>query len=155
MVSTELLRRYPFFNVFPETQLKAIAMVAQEVTYEIGQALYEIDKPADKLFLMLSGCVEHYFVVLDSPDPAIRKEYYLSDINAGDIFGLSSLIEPYRHTTTARATAISRVIQIESSSINTLGELDPKLGYLIMYQVAKAVAEKLESTRVQLAATRA
>lgn len=154
-MTLELLRSYPFFRVFADTHLKAMAMVAEEVTYEVGDALYEIDKPANKLFLLLSGCVEHYFIVLDSPNPAIRKEYYLSDINPGDIFGLSSMLEPYRHTTTARATAPSQVIQIQSSSITTLGELDPKLGYLIMHQVAKTVLEKLESTRVQLAATRA
>ena len=155
MVTPELLRSHPFFRVFADTHLKAIAMVAEEVTVEVGDALYEIDKPAEKLFLLLSGCIEHYFTVLDSPNPAIRKEYYLSDINPGEIFGLSSMIEPFRHTTTARATMPSQVIQIQSSSITTLGELDPKLGYLMMRQLAKTVMEKLESTRVQLAATRA
>jgi CRP/FNR family cyclic AMP-dependent transcriptional regulator len=107
------------------------------------------------LFVLISGNVEHYFVIVDSPNPAIRKEFYLSDINPGDTFGLSSLVEPFRHTTTARATTSSRVIQIEASSLRTLGELDARLGYVIMYQVAKAVSEKLEATRVQLAATRA
>lgn len=155
MVTPELLRRYPFFHVFADTHLKAMAMVAEEVTYGVGETLYEIDKPAEKLFLLLNGCIEHYFIVIDSPNPAIRKEYYLSDINPGEIFGLSSMLEPYRHTTTARATALSRVIQIPSSSITTLGELDPKLGYLLMHQVAKTALEKLEATRVQLAATRA
>jgi CRP-like cAMP-binding protein len=105
--------------------------------------------------LLLSGCVEQFFIVLDSPNPAIRKEYYLSDINPGDIFGLSSMIEPFRHTTTARATLPSQAIEIQSGSITTLCELDSKLGYEIMQQLAKTVMEKLESTRVQLAATRA
>jgi CRP/FNR family cyclic AMP-dependent transcriptional regulator len=155
VVSPELLRRYPFFSVFEDTPLKAIAMVAEDVTFEPDQSLYEIDKLADKLFVLISGNVEHYFVIVDSPNPAIRKEFYLSDINPGDTFGLSSLVEPFRHTTTARATTSSRVIQIEASSLRTLGELDARLGYVIMYQVAKAVSEKLEATRVQLAATRA
>lgn len=155
MVSPELLRRYPFFGVFAETPLKAIAMVADEVIYDAGESLYEIDLDADKLFLLIDGSVEHYFIVADSLNPASRKEFYLSDINPGDVFGLSSMIEPYRHTTSARATGHSRVVRIETASLRTLGELDPKLGYVIMVQVAKAISEKLESTRVQLAATRA
>lgn len=155
MVTPELLHSHPFFSVFAENHLKAIALVAEEKKVEVGEALYEIDKPADKLFLLLSGCVEHYFIVLDSPNPAIRKEYYLSDINPGDIFGLSSMLEPFRHTTTARATLPSQVIEIQSASITTLCELDSKLGYEIMRQLAKTVMEKLEATRVQLAATRA
>ncbi len=112
MVTPELLRSYPFFRVFADTHLKAIAMVAKEISCEVGDALYEIDRPADKLLLLLSGCVEHYFITIDSPNPAIRKEYYLSDINPGDIFGLSSMLQPYRHTTTARATMPSQVIEI-------------------------------------------
>jgi CRP-like cAMP-binding protein len=155
MVSPELLRRYPFFGVLEETPLKAIAMVADEVTYETGETLYEIDKDADTLFLLIEGDVEHFFIVGDSRNPSVRKEFYLSDINPGDVFGLSSLIEPYRHTTTARAMGPSRVIKIVTASLRTLGELDPKLGYVFMRQLTKTLSEKLEATRVQLAATRA
>jgi CRP/FNR family transcriptional regulator, cyclic AMP receptor protein len=155
MVSPDLLRRYPFFSVLEETPLKAISLVANEVTYQPGDALYEIDKPANKLFILIEGSVNHYFVIVDSPDPSIRKEFYLSDITPGELFGLSSMIEPFRHTTTARSTRSSRVIEIEVASLNTLSELDPRLGYKVMHQVAKAILEKLEATRIQLAATRA
>jgi CRP/FNR family transcriptional regulator, cyclic AMP receptor protein len=155
MVSPELLRRYPFFAVFSDTPLKAIANVAEEVTYEPGENLYEIDKPAEQLFLLIKGSVEHYFIIVDSPNPSIRKEFYLSDINPGDVLALSSLIEPFRHTTTARAATQSTLIRIQASSILNLGELDPKLGYVVMHQAAKSLLEKLEATRVQLAATRA
>lgn len=154
MVSPDLLRRYPFFSVLEETPLKAIALVANEVTYNPGQTLYEIDKAADKLYILVEGSVNHYFAIVDSPDPSIRKEFYLSDITPGELFGLSSMIEPFRHTTTARATRASRVIEIEVASLNTLSELDPKLGYKVMHQVAKAILEKLEATRIQLASTR-
>ena len=155
MVSPEQLRRYPFFMGLDQTHLKAIAMVADEVTFQKGDSLYETDKDADALFVLVDGIVEHYFTVVNSADPKARKEFYLSDITPGEVFGLSSMIEPYRHTSTARCAREGHAIRIQTASLHTLGELDPKFGYSFMYQLARTLTERLEQTRVQLAAARA
>ncbi len=155
MYSPEQLRRFPFFVPFDTTHLKAIALVSEEFTFHKDDILYEIDMPANYLFVLVDGTVEHAFTLVKSHDPKIRKEFYLSDINPGEIFGLSSVIEPYMHTTTARCTSDGHVLRIQIAGLRTLGELDPKFGYSFMYQVAKAMSEKLEAARVQLAASRA
>lgn len=155
MVSLDQLRRYPFFTGLDNTQIKAVAMVADEITFAKGDSLYEIDKAADALFVLVDGIVEHYFIVVNSADPKLRKEFYLSDITPGEVFGLSSMIEPYKHTTTARCAREGHAIRIQTASLLTLGELDSKFGYSFMYQVARSLSDKLESTRVQLAASRA
>jgi CRP-like cAMP-binding protein len=155
MISPELLRRYPFFGVLDDTPLKAVAMVADEFFFEKGDTLYEIDRPAEYLYVLIEGSVEHYFIVLDSIDARVRKEFYLSDINPGEVFALSAMVEPYRHTTTARCTSEGRVIRINTTSLRTLAKLDPKFGASLMTQVARSLYEKLESARVQLAAARA
>ncbi len=155
MVSTEQLRRYPFFTGLDNTHLKAIAMVADEIAFQKDESLYESDKDADALFVLVDGIVEHYFSVVNSPDPKLRKEFYLSDITPGEVFGLSSMIEPYKHTTTARCAREGHAIRIQTASLLTLGELDSKFAYSFMYQVARSLSDKLESTRVQLAASRA
>jgi len=155
MVSPEQLRRYPFFTGLDNTHLKAIAMVADEIAFQKGESLYESDKDADALFVLVDGIVEHYFSVVNSPDPKLRKEFYLSDITPGEVFGLSSMIEPYKHTTTARCAREGHAIRIQTASLLTLGELDSKFAYSFMYQVARSLSDKLESTRVQLAASRA
>ncbi len=41
MISPELLRRYPFFGFLGDAQLKAIAMIAEESTYEKDQPIFE------------------------------------------------------------------------------------------------------------------
>ena len=155
MVAPEQLRRYPFFMGLDNTHLKAIAMVADEIAFQKGESLYESDKDADALFVLVDGIVEHYFSVVNSPDPKLRKEFYLSDITPGEVFGLSSMIEPYKHTTTARCAREGHAIRIQTASLLTLGELDSKFAYSFMYQVARSLSDKLESTRVQLAASRA
>jgi hypothetical protein len=41
MISPELLRRYPFFGLLTEAQLKAIAMIAQETNFTDGTQIFK------------------------------------------------------------------------------------------------------------------
>ena len=52
MISPELLRRYPFFGPLNDTQLKAIAMIADEVTIEKGVTLFKEKEPAVAMYLL-------------------------------------------------------------------------------------------------------
>ncbi len=53
MVSPEILRRYPFFGTLSDTQIKAIAMIAEEKTFEKGTVICEEGKPATAFYLLL------------------------------------------------------------------------------------------------------
>jgi CRP-like cAMP-binding protein len=155
MVSPELLRRFQFFGFMNDSELKAVAMIAEEVVFERGQALFAIGQPAEALYLLMDGSVELHYVVTDEFDPQLRKEFYLSDISPGEMCGISALIEPHQYTSSARAAGLSRAIRIESAALRALCEVDPKLAYGLMRQAAKVAVERLHDTRVQLAAARA
>jgi CRP-like cAMP-binding protein len=155
MVSPELLRRYPFFSFLDDAELKAVAMIAEELTLEDGESLFEIEQPAEALYLLMDGTIELYYVIADDYDPASRKEFYISDINPGEICGISALIEPHQYTSTARAASLSHLIKLESVGLRAVCEVDPRLAYNLMRQVARAALERLHATRVQLIAARA
>jgi CRP-like cAMP-binding protein len=155
MVSPELLRRFKFFGFMTDGQLKAVAMIAEEAVVEQGEMLFAIGEPARALYLLTDGGVELNYVVTDEFDPQLRKEFYLSDISPGEMCGISALIEPYQYTSSARAASRSRVIRIDSSALQALCEVDPKLAYGLMRQTARVAVERLHDTRVQLAAARA
>jgi CRP-like cAMP-binding protein len=150
MISPELLRRYPFFGFMGDTQLKAIAMIAEESTYEKGQTIFDANQAANTLYFLEDGSASNYFVVKDNDKPI--KELYIGDINPGDIFGISALIEPYIYTAAMRAEKTCRVIKIEASALRALCEVDLKLSCGLQRAVAKATMERLHSTRVQLVA---
>ncbi len=155
MVSPELLRRYPFFGFLNDAQLKAVAMIAEEITVEPGKLILEVGKPAEALYFLIEGSAELYYVVEDHYDPAVRKELYISHINPGEIFGISALIEPYQYTGTIRTVSVCRVLEIASAALRALCEVDLTMAHGLMRQTAKAAMERLEDTRVQLAAERA
>ncbi len=155
MISPELLRRFPFFGFLDETQLKAVAMLSEEVEYDRAAVIFETDQAAAALYVMVEGSIDLNYKVVDRDDPQIVKEFFISDLNPGDIFGLSALLEPFKHTMTAKVHAPSTVIRIEASGLRALSELDAKLQAGLMKATALAAMERLHDTRVQLAAARA
>ncbi len=155
MISPELLRRYPFFSHLDEASLKAIAMLASEVSYVSEQRIFEADQPADGLFILLEGGVDLQYVVLNPNKPGERREFFVGEVNTGEAFGISGLIEPYCYTTAAVANAPTRAIRIEAEGLRTLCNSDVKVAAVIMRNVAKAAMGRLHDTRVNLAAIRA
>jgi CRP-like cAMP-binding protein len=152
MISPELLRRYPFFGPFNDAQLRAIAMIAEENTAGQGQVLFEECAPANKLYLLLVGSVDLYYKSEEEYHPTTKKEFLVGEINPGEIFAVSALIHPYIFSATARTSQPCRLLEIDASEMRKLMDDEPRMGYVAMQQITKAVAERLAYTRVQLAA---
>ena len=154
MISPELIRRYPFFAGLDDAQLKAIAMIADEFDYPTGATLFENDQAATALYLLLTGNVELHYVVTDRAEPRRRKEFYVSDINPGEIIGISALVEPHRYTATARVASPSCVLKIDAAALRALCDGNPQTAANLMRQIAKVAMGRLHDTRVQLVAAR-
>jgi CRP/FNR family cyclic AMP-dependent transcriptional regulator len=152
MISPEILRRFPFFSFMDDAQLKAVAMIAEEKDYKIGDSVFNADTPAASLFFLREGSVAYYYIVTSEHDPYYKHEYFISDLNPGEIFGISALIEPYIYTAAVRADQPCKIIKIEASALRALCEVDPKLSSRLMHALAKAALERLQHTRVQLIA---
>ncbi len=154
MVSPELLRRFSFFGFLDDPRLKAVAMIAKEVTFSQGDTIIETDTPAESLYFLVEGSAELDYVVTDEHGLDLHKELFISDLNPGEIFGISALIDPYLYTGTMRATGTCRAIRIDATALRALCEVDMQMACGLMRQVAKAAMERLRDTRLQLAAAR-
>ena len=155
MISPELLRRYPFFSFLDDSQRKAIAMIAEEVSCEDGATIFEEGEPATALYLLLEGSVDLSFTPHADSGGPLREKILVGEINPGEPFSLSALIEPHLLTATAHASRACRLLKIDGSALRALCEVDNRMGYALMRQMAKALLERLHFTRLQLAAVRA
>ena len=95
-------------------------------------------------FVVTGGRLAHLHV------PGLEQ----GDVAAGELLTLSALLEPYKVTTTARAEEPSRLISIDAAGLRAMCEVDARLGYTLMRHLAQAIKERLDYTRVQLAAAR-
>ena len=151
MISPELLRRYPFFGPFSDQEQKEIAMMADEMDAVEGTVLFENEQDADILYLLITGGVDLYDVSVDEFEPSLRKEFFVGEIDPGEILSISAVIEPYKVTATAKINAPSPLVKIDAHRLRAFADKDPKFGFKLMHQVAKLSLERLAETRVMLA----
>jgi CRP/FNR family transcriptional regulator, cyclic AMP receptor protein len=152
MISPELLRRYPFFTSLNEDQLKAIAMIAQEKTYLKDTLLIKENTPANKLVLLLEGDVD---LIYSGGGEGAVVNALVGSIAPGEVYGVSSLIEPFTFISSARATVPVKVVEVDGVALRALMDVDAKLAFALMRNIAQAVLERLKYTQVELAAARA
>jgi CRP-like cAMP-binding protein len=149
LVSPELLRRHRFFGGLRDDELTAIAMIAEECNYPDGGVVFREGEQATRLYILTAGAIDLVYEIHrgDGVDTS-----YVGSIHAGEPFGLSAFVDPYALTATARAHGSARTIAIDAAGLRALSEVDCRLGYTIMRQVAIALAERLGFARTQLAA---
>ncbi|MDX1665159.1 MAG: cyclic nucleotide-binding domain-containing protein [Candidatus Promineifilaceae bacterium] len=152
MISPETLRRYPFFNFMTPDQLREIAVITEEVEADADSTIFEMGAPADALYFVQEGGVDLIYVVSDTLKTRITQEFRIGSINAGEILGISALVEPHELTAAAETTAHSRLLRIDAPALRRLIEKDPALAYRLQQRVSRALMERLQATRVELLA---
>jgi CRP-like cAMP-binding protein len=152
MISPEFFRRFSFFSFMNDAQLKALAMISEEVTLEINETILEAGQKANLLYILIDGSVSNYCVVSDSNYQGYYKEFFVTEINPGEIFGFSALIEPYEYTATARVSKPGRAIKINARPLRALCEADALLGYNLMREMTRVAVDRLNDTHILLAA---
>jgi CRP-like cAMP-binding protein len=148
MVSPELLRRYPFFANLSDTQLKEIAMLAEEESFAKGDNILQENQPALYLCLLLEGSAD----LIYASRGAQNKEFTIGQVNSGEIFGMSALIMPHQLTATVRSSTPGRLLKIHATKLRELCDNDCSMGYILVSHIAQVAMERLYYTRVQLAA---
>jgi CRP/FNR family cyclic AMP-dependent transcriptional regulator len=152
MVSIELLRRYQFFANFTDDQLKAISMIAEIETHPKGSLIARENSAATKLYLLLEGDID--LIYSGGGEGAIVNSL-VGSIAPGEVFGVSSLIEPYQFISSTRTASKARVISIDAIALRAMAEIDPKMGFALLRKVSSAVLERLKFTQLELAVARA
>jgi len=152
MISPEVLRRYPIFAGLTDAQLNAVAMLASEKIYPNGATIFNECEEANRLYVIREGSVDLYYRSQDEFNPATIKEFFVGEINQGEPFGTSAIIDPFELNATARTSKESRLIEIDAIGLRSLMAQDNDLGNKFLLQVIKSLKERVMSLRVQLAA---
>lgn len=149
MISPERLRRFPHCAGAPDDLLKKVAMLAEEVSFESGQHLFEEGNPATHLMFLESGNVDIIYILGDN------RQVVVDTLSAaGDILAWSALLEPHRLTGSGVARSPVKVVRIDGPGLRQICVENPAYGFVMMTEVAKTLRDRLGSTRIQLAAAR-
>jgi CRP/FNR family cyclic AMP-dependent transcriptional regulator len=145
MISPEVLRSHPYFAGISDESLKQLAMIAEEKKYPANTRIINEGDPASHMLLIVKGEV-HIQYLLGNGE--LRT---VDTLGKGDVLGWSALIEPYKmsaHCTTVKDTEL---VGLDAVKLRQMCEKDSLLGFRLTTHIAKLLAHRLESARVQLA----
>jgi CRP/FNR family transcriptional activator FtrB len=151
MIAPEMLQKASFFDFLTPTQQQAIALISKEKTYQSGDYIFREKDRAQFLCILVQGKVDLFFTVEVEYHPELRKELFFHVIGPGELFGISALIEPHILTSSARASELCQVIQIDMDGLLALCEQNERFGLNLMDQVARTTIERVNAARLQLA----
>jgi CRP-like cAMP-binding protein len=105
MISPEQLRRFPFFGGLTAGELSGIAMIAEEVRFPDGAIIFRDGEVATKLYVLVSGAIDLVYHIERNDGVEIS---FVGSLAAGEPFGVSAFVEPYRLMATGRPMALFR-----------------------------------------------
>ncbi len=149
MVDPEIIRRFANFSDFTDDEIKAMSILANEEHYDPGQFIFYEGEEADKMYLLLQGHVE---MMMNTDEMGARREVVMT-IQPNEIFGWSSLVEPYKLTSSARCATSVRAVAIAAPGLRALRAVSCAVGFRLMQRACQASSARLSATRVQLLST--
>jgi CRP-like cAMP-binding protein len=125
-------------------------MIAEDVNVAKGAVVFKAGAPADALYMLIDGSI-----ALSIPGGGLggpHQEIHVSEINPGEPFGISSVLEDQTYSASAQATSATRLLKMDAAELRKLFDADCNLGYCMMRQLINAALERLHITYIQLAA---
>jgi CRP/FNR family transcriptional regulator, cyclic AMP receptor protein len=140
----DVLRETPLTAGLRYPERRRLAGLCQVRTAEPGDILLREGNQTTHLGIVRSGRV-----ALRVQVPG-RGSTTVLTVEAGDVFGWSAVVPPYRATSTAIAIESSEVLVCEARALrDALGD-DEDLAAALYPRLLQAVARRLEATRLQL-----
>ena len=159
MVSTELLRRFPFFAGLNKDQMNTLAKISDELTAETNHYFFHEDEELNFVYLILEGStamifrlpkrnVQHKISEQFSRE-LVSEDVIVGTLGLGDVFGWSGLVPPFKATAGAKAITDCKVIAIESRELIKIFEEDYRFGYLMTQKAAQVIRDRLRDLRIE------
>jgi len=146
MASVEVLRKATLFKSLSDEQLKAIAKLGQEKSFEPGEEIFKQDEKAKTLYVLLDGAVTLIFTV--GTEAQEETDLMVETLDqAGNIFGTAALVNPFIYNVTARCTNPSRTLAIDSVGVQEIIRREPIIGFEVMTKLAQLYFNRLNATR--------
>ena len=146
MVAPEIIESFLDFENLQENETRALA---KEERYKPGEFIFYEGDPATELYLLLEGRIE---MMVNTKVDGTQRAMVMS-VGPGEIFGWSSLVEPYQLTASAHCATPVRVVAITASGVRALMTMSCSMGYRLMQKACQTASGRLRATRVQMLST--
>jgi CRP-like cAMP-binding protein len=139
-VDTGELRRASIFGELQDAEAERLIAVARPQRCQKGECLFLLGDHADRLYVVLSGKVELTFPLSFG---GVVRDVPVELKTPGSALGWSALVKPHRFTLSARVAETSELATFRRQDLLSVFEAEPRIGCLVMRQVAEVVGRRL------------
>ncbi len=142
MVTAAALKKTELFVDLDDRQINNVLSHSTVESFPEGKIIFQENEEAGYLYVLLQGAIDLSAMAQEKIGiltSQIQKE--------GTLFGLPSLIEPYRYNVTAKCLVPSKVIKIDADRLKKNMEQDPQAGMAIMKRLASIYFNRLNDLR--------
>ncbi len=149
MTTTNLLSEFGLFKGLPDSLLKDIAAISEEVSVKNGEFVFHEGEKADKLHFLINGSIA-LRVKLTSRPESITVSFVSSPYQS---FGWSGIVAPNHYTSSAECDEDSTLLIIPAAPFIKLLEENPESGFKVMQRITEIIADRLRNSRQALLKT--
>jgi CRP/FNR family cyclic AMP-dependent transcriptional regulator len=142
MVETGWLKKAELFETLNDSQCGALLAHATVTSFLEGETIFRQGEEAGLLYILIEGGVN----LAVKTDEEIGLMTTRID-KEGAVFGMPSLLEPFRYNVTATCSKASKALVIEADRIRTNIDEDPRIGVEIMKRLATIYFNRLNEMR--------
>jgi len=146
VVSGAFLKDVALFQGLTDEQIEKVAAICREETYQKGQVILQERSVGDEMYVITQGMVEILLEpgrvtpeALAAPEPTP-----ILSLGKGQVFGEMGLVDQGARSATVRCVADdTRLLAIRRDDFMRLCEEDPRIGYVVMRNIAADLSFKL------------
>lgn len=138
------LREHPFLCEIRPEHLETLAGCGRCQSLQAGEYLWRQGEQSNLFYLIQSGQI-----ALEISIPG-QGSLRIETIGAGEVFGWSWLVPPYRWQFDVRTVTDVRAVVLDGTCLRRQCELDISLGYALLKRLTSVIGHRLQSTRLKL-----
>jgi CRP/FNR family cyclic AMP-dependent transcriptional regulator len=148
MDSTKVIKKVEIFHGLSLTQLESLTHISEEKRYRRGETVFTEHSTGDEVYIIKKGKVCIELGLKGKPNTATIQR-----LSVGQIFGELALVDKRSRSATVVCENDCEIITIDRDKLDELFERDTHLGYIVMKNLAKLLAERLRRTDLMLVAS--
>ena len=134
-----ILSKIAIFGGFEDRQLHEIFKYLEEAIFKQGDYVFRKGDDPSHIYIVKNGKID---LLITNQQVVLRKK----TLAVGDCFGEASLMAMHKHTATAIAVEDSEVMVLSRRALLQLQREDSKMFSLLMMNIARELARRLELT---------
>lgn len=140
----QVIRHHQFLEGLEEAQLKVLADLADEITFDTDEVVLVDGQHSTSFYLVVSGSVS---VELRTAGFVVSVQ----SLGPGDVFGWSALLRDQDTLFQVRARERTGALRILGADLKSACREDPRLAAAILERTLRVVAGRVRATEIRFA----